>query len=127
MNPPDDGAPKKPNLGAVETQVVDLEDVVLTDLPLPSEPELSRAVPPPLPPVSPSLPPPAPVGRSKTFYVALFLAVGVVGGAVGLGMAMSLREPPPEPSASPVSSLPSAAEPPPAVITIPAVEIGDEP
>ena len=135
MMPP----PKKPAPG--DTQVIDLQDVELLvaaqeqqrSLPPPLPPEVrashipSEPAPASLPPAAPSpsfAPPsmaPAPAGRSTAFYLVAVLAFLVVGVGGGLVVAMKMRKPP-----SAAGSTPSASGQA-AVITIPTVEVDDDP
>ena len=132
MKPPTPKPSDPQGPAAGDTQVIDLQDVQL----LVAQQEHQRSLPPPLPPevrashVPPEPPevheaafaPPseAPAPRSTAFYaVALlvFLTIGVGGGVV---VAMTLRK---APSAAPAPS----AKPQAAVITIPTVEMDDDP
>lgn len=133
MNPPS----SKPPGSAGETQSIDLKDVEL----LLAEATRDRSLPPPLPPEVrashvPSAPPPpiAPMaqqasiapepaaGRSTAFYVVALVAFLVVGVGGGLLVAVKLRKAP----APVVVAIPSA-NPQAAVITIPTVEVDDDP
>ncbi len=117
MNPPS----SKPPSSAGETQTIDLQDVEL----LLAEASRERSLPPPLPPEVrashvPSAPPPA--GRSTAFYVVVLMAFLVVGVGGGLLVAVKLRKPP-----APVVVAIPGANPQAAVITIPTVEVDDDP
>ena len=133
MNPPS----SKPPGSAGETQSIDLKDVEL----LLAEATRDRSLPPPLPPEVrashvPSEPPPppppmaqqaslapeAPAGRSTAFYVVALVAFLVVGVGGGLLVAVKLRKP----TAPVVVAIPSA-NPQATVITIPTVEVDDDP
>jgi hypothetical protein len=148
MKPP---TPKsdRPGPGAAgDTQVIDLQDVELL-VAAQSEGALQagehqRTLPPPLPPevrashvpseppgvsqppASPSFypqaPPPAPP-RSTGFYLVALLAFLVVGVGGGVVVAMTLRKAPPAPGRERAPE----AKPQAAVITIPVVEVNDDP
>jgi len=136
MNQP----PKKPAPG--DTQVIDLQDVellVAEHAQQLQEQEHQRSLPPPLPPEVrasrvPSEPPPASLppsapspsiapapGRSSAFYLVAVLAFLVVGIGGGLLVAMKMRKPPATAATTPAASGQAA------VITIPTVEVDDDP
>ena len=143
MNPPS----SKPPGSAGETQSIDLHDVELLlaeaasgsrerSLPPPLPPEVRAShvpePPAPPPPVAPSvapvgppqtsLAPEAPAGRSTAFYVVALVAFLVVGVGGGLLVAVKLRKP-----AAPTVTVIPSANPQAAVITIPTVEVDDDP
>jgi hypothetical protein len=150
MKPPNPKSDRPTGLvppgAAGDTQVIDLQDVellVAAQTEAAEQAEHQRSLPPPLPPEirashvpseppqisqppgsqAPSFypqPPAATPPRSTGFYLVallVFLAVGIGG---GLFVAMTLRK---APSAAPTPS----AKPQAAVITIPVVEMNDDP
>jgi len=144
MKPPTKSDRPAATGGAGETQVIDLQDIellVAEQAVQAEEAAHERSLPPPLPPEvrashlpsepprisqapSPSFypQPPAPASRSTGFYVGALLAFFLVIGG-GVFAVMTLRKAPAAPSvAATPSSKPQAA-----VITIPVVEVDDDP
>ena len=142
MKPPPPKPSGRPATSAPgDTQVIDLQDVELVMGARQMHAEHERSLPPPLPPevrashvpmpaqasqppgpYAPSFQPapPAPP-RSTVFYVVALLVFLLVGVGGGLAVAMTFRKPP---SAAPTTPI---AHPQAAVITIPTVEVDDDP